>query len=127
MAVFVMVTEAAQPADLDERTLYQIQLAVDEVCANVVHHAYEGMVPGDMEISCSRDEHSISIRVRDWGRGFAADQVADPKVDAPLEERTLGGLGLYLVKQVMDQVDYERVSEGYNELVMTKRLHSAEQ
>ena len=121
------VTEASRSAELDERTLYQIQLAVDEACANVVDHAYEGMEPGDMEISCSVDDRGLSVRVRDWGTGFAADQVSDPDVDAPLEERTLGGLGLFLVKQVMDQVDYGRVPEGCNELVMTKRLHSAEQ
>ena len=120
------VTGAAQRAELDERTLYQVQLAVDEACANVVHHAYEGMEPGDMEISCSVDVDRLSIRVRDWGRGFEADQVSDPDVDAPLDERTLGGLGLFLIKQVMDRVDYSRVSEGCNELVMTKRLHNGE-
>jgi serine/threonine-protein kinase RsbW len=120
------VTEAFRSAELDERTLYQIQLAVDEACANVVDHAYEGMEPGDMEISCSVDDRVLSIRVRDWGTGFAADQVSNPDVDAPLEERTLGGLGLFLVRQVMDQVAYGRVSEGCNELVMTKRLHGAE-
>jgi serine/threonine-protein kinase RsbW len=121
------VTEAAQLAELDERSLYQVQLAVDEACANVVNHAYQGVEPGEMEISCSVDDSGLSIRVRDWGSGFAADQVSDPDVDAPLEERILGGLGLFLIKQVMDQVDYRRRSEGCNELVMTKRLHNAEQ
>lgn len=121
------VTEAAQPADLDERTLYQVQLAVDEACANVVRHAYQGMEPGDMEISCCVEDCDLLIRVRDWGRGFAADEVPDPDVDAPLDERILGGLGLFLIKQVMDEVVYRRGSEGCNELVMTKRLHNAEQ
>lgn len=121
------VTEALRPAELDDRTLYQIQLAVDEVCANVVHHAYDGMDSGDMEISCSLNDGELSIHVRDWGKGFAIDQVSDPDVDAPLEERTAGGLGLYLVKQVMDQVEYRCVAKGCNELVMKKRLHSAEQ
>jgi serine/threonine-protein kinase RsbW len=120
------VTDIVQKAELDERTLYQVQLVVDEACANVVHHAYEGMEPGDMEIFCSVDCDGLSIRVRDWGRGFAADQVSEPDVDAPLDERTLGGLGLFLINQVMDQVDYRRVSEGCNELVMTKRLHNGE-
>ena len=121
------VTEAAKAACLDERTLYQVQLAVDEACANVVHHAYEGMEAGDMEISYHLDGHSLSICVRDWGRGFAADEIADPNVDAPLAERTLGGLGVFLIKQVMDQFEYGRVSEGHNELVMVKRLRGAEQ
>ena len=120
------VTGVARQAELDERTLYQVQLAVDEACANVVHHAYEGIEPGDMEISCSVDADRLSIGVRDWGMGFEADQVSDPDVDAPLDERTLGGLGLFLIKQVMDKVDYRRVSAGCNELVMTKRLHNGE-
>jgi serine/threonine-protein kinase RsbW len=121
------VTEAARPADLDERTLYQVQLAVDEACANVVNHAYQGMEPGEMEIVCSLDDFGLSIRIRDWGSGFEVDEVSDPDVDAPLEERILGGLGLYLIRQVMDLVEYRRGSEGCNELVMTKRLHDAEQ
>lgn len=120
------VAQVAQAAGLDDQTVYQLQLAVDEACANVVDHAYEGVEPGDMEISCDLDEQELTIRVRDWGAGFIPGEVPEPDVDAPLEERTLGGLGLFLIRQVMDQVCYERDPEQGNELTMTKRFQVAE-
>jgi len=119
-------TETAQAAGIDDQALYHIQLAVDEACANVVSHAYEGMEPGEMEISCELDEQALTIRVRDWGPGFEPDEIPDPDVEAPLEERTPGGLGLFLIKKVMDQVHYACDPEQGNTLTMTKRLQVAE-
>ena len=112
----------ARAAGVDEQLLYQIQLAVDEVCANVVEHAYAGMEPGDMELVCSMGNGLLFIRVRDWGRGFDPEGVAVPNVEAPLEERHLGGLGLFLVRQVMDSVEFRFDDEKGNEMVMVKRL-----
>jgi serine/threonine-protein kinase RsbW len=120
------VTRWAEIAGFDERALYEIQLAVDEACANVVHHAYQGMDPGEMEISCSLDEQGLIIQVRDWGRGFDPEDVEEPDVDAPLEERTLGGLGLFLVRQVMDDVEFTFDPQEGNRLRMAKRTKVAE-
>jgi serine/threonine-protein kinase RsbW len=120
------VTRWAEIAGFDERALYEIQLAVDEACANVVHHAYQGMDPGDMEISCLLDEQGLTIQVRDWGRGFDPKGVEEPDVDAPLEERTLGGLGLFLVRQVMDDVEFTFDPQVGNILRMAKRIKVAE-
>lgn len=119
------VTEWAQKAGFDDRVLYDIQLAVDEACANVVHHAYQGMERGDMEVLCSFDDGVFIIQVRDWGKSFEPDSVEEPDVDAPLEERTIGGLGLFLVKQVMDHVQFTFDPELGNELKMTKGLQVA--
>jgi serine/threonine-protein kinase RsbW len=119
------VTEWAQKAGFDERALYEIQLAVDEACANVVDHAYEGADPGDIEVSCRLDDQILTVQVRDWGTGFDLSGVADPDLDAPLEERTLGGLGLFLVRQVMDDVQFRSDPELGNELMMSKRLNIA--
>ena len=119
------VTEWAQKAGFDERTLYEIQLAVDEACANVVDHAYQGADPGDIEVSCCLDDQILTVQVRDWGTGFDLTSVADPDLDAPLEERTLGGLGLFLVRQVMDDVQFRSDPELGNELMMSKRLNIA--
>jgi anti-sigma regulatory factor (Ser/Thr protein kinase) len=116
------VAELAKRVGLDKRTLYEIQLAVDEACANVADHAYSGEEPGDMEISCSLENQLFTIRVRDWGRGFDPKSVVVPDVGAPLEERTLGGLGLFIVRQVMDHVQFTVDPETGNELKMTKRL-----
>jgi serine/threonine-protein kinase RsbW len=112
----------AQKVGLDKRTLYEIQLAVDEACANVADHAYSGQEPGDMEVSCYLEDQVLTIRVRDWGRGFDPKNVVVPDVDAPLEERTLGGLGLFIVRQVMDYVQFTVDPEVGNELRMAKRL-----
>jgi serine/threonine-protein kinase RsbW len=120
------VTKSAREAGFDEGVLYQLQLAVDEACANVVQHAYEGMEAGDVEVSCSFDDEYLVIRVRDWGRSFVPEDVPEPDVDAPLEERSLGGLGLFLIRQCMDQVAFSFDTEFGNELIMKKRLQGAE-
>jgi serine/threonine-protein kinase RsbW len=120
------VAQSAKAAGLDDRSLYQVQVAVDEVCANIVHHAYADMAPGDMEVSCHLDDGAFFIRVRDWGRGFDPDEIQDPALDAPLEERSLGGLGLFLVRQYMDRVEFTFDPELGNELLMEKRLQVAE-
>lgn len=116
------VTESAKAAGVSDQSLYQIQLAVDEACANVVHHAYEGMAPGDMEVACQFDDQVLTVRVRDWGPGFAPGDVPAPDVAAPLEDRSLGGLGLFLIRQMMDEVHYTCDPEKGNVLTMSKRF-----
>jgi len=116
------VTHWAQWAGFDEQALYEIQLAVDEACANVADHAYLGEEPGEMEVSCNLEDQLFTIWVRDWGKGFDPESVLVPNVDAPLEERTLGGLGLFIVRQVMDEVQFSFDPEMGNELRMAKRL-----
>jgi len=116
------IVEAATRAGLDEITLQQIRLVVDEACANVVTHAYEGMEPGDMEITCSHSSQACMIQVRDWGQGFAIECVPTPDLECALEERSLGGLGLFLIQHVMDQVEYARDDRAGNVLTMTKKL-----
>jgi serine/threonine-protein kinase RsbW len=116
------VAESARAAGLDEQTTREIQLAVDEACANVVAHAYVGMEAGQMEIACRLEDQDFVVGVRDWGRSFDPDAVADPNIDAPLEERTLGGLGLFLIRQVMDKVEFDFDPDLGNKITMTKRL-----
>jgi|MudIll2142460700_1097286.scaffolds.fasta_scaffold363022_1 serine/threonine-protein kinase RsbW len=106
----------------DDRSVYELQLAVDEACANVVCHAYRDMEPGDMEVSCDLEDRVLTIRVRDWGKGFDPDEVPVPNLDAPLEERDVGGLGLFILKQVMDHVRFRCDPDEGNELAMDKRL-----
>jgi serine/threonine-protein kinase RsbW len=116
------VTKRARAAGFRGRALYQIQLAVDEACANVVSHAYKGMEAGEMGVSCCLDGRDLVIRVRDWGKGFDPEGVAEPDVNAPLEERAFGGLGLFLLKEAMEEVEFTFDPEQGNEVMMVKRL-----
>jgi serine/threonine-protein kinase RsbW len=125
-AVTRCVARAARSVGFDEHALYQIELAVDEACANVVDHAYPEGPPGDMEIVCCFGEGALSILVRDWGQGFDPGAVESPDIEAPLADRSLGGLGLFLVRQVMDHVEFCFCSGQGNELTMVKRLEAGE-
>jgi serine/threonine-protein kinase RsbW len=125
-AVTKRLAEIAKKVGFGGHALYQIELAVDEACANVVEHAYLGEEQGDMEVSCCLEGQTLVIRVRDWGRGFDPNAVEEPDVDAPLEERSLGGLGLFLVQQVMDDVKFSFDPHRGSELCMCKRLEIAD-
>jgi serine/threonine-protein kinase RsbW len=115
------VRESAQAAGFDESTLYEIELAVDEACANVVQHAYGVDKTGDMEVSCYLDGPDFVVQVRDWGMAFEPDKIPEPDVDAPLEERCLGGLGLFLIRQYMDRVQFTFDPDKGNTLTMVKK------
>ncbi len=120
------VRESARAVGLDDRLQGQLQLAVDEACANVVDHAYQDLEPGDMEVSCGLTDQAFVVCVRDWGRGFDLDAVSVPDVTAPLQDRALGGLGLYLIQRVMDEVRLTLDPRKGNVLTMIKRLPGRE-
>ncbi len=88
----------------------RIQLAVHEVCANIVDHAYAGLPPGRIAVAfyLSTDRRRFEIEVRDTGRPFDLATVPEPN-PAALQER---GYGLFLVRNLMDEVTYQSGSEG---------------
>jgi anti-sigma regulatory factor (Ser/Thr protein kinase) len=110
---------------LDADVIYDLQLAVDEACANVINHGYGGQA-GRIDVTVEPVEEGVQVVVRDWGGAFDPHGVPIPDVEAPLEERRLGGLGLFLMRKVMDDVSFAFNAEGGNVLKMVKRIQRRE-
>lgn len=108
-------------ATLPEETAFAVRLAAEEVCTNVISHAYPGMEPGPVSLSIARDEGLVTVTVEDRGVPFDPAAATLPDLDAPVEARELGGLGWHLVRQVMDQVIHESVLGGGNRVTLVKR------
>ncbi|HET6823075.1 MAG TPA: ATP-binding protein [Anaerolineales bacterium] len=111
---------AVVPGVTDE-ILYDIQLAVDEACTNIISHGYAGMDPGSIILDLDIDTDRIIISLTDFGHAFEPSNTPIPDVDAPIEERELGGFGLFFIQQSMDEIDYQ-VTEDGNKMILTKFL-----
>lgn len=116
------ITGAAQAAGLDRAAIYQVELAVDEACSNIIDHAYGGEGVGDIQCSVEILKQGLKVTLRDRGRPFNPNKVKPPKLGAPLEEVTPRGVGLYLMRKMMDEVHYHAGVDGFNELTMLKRI-----
>jgi len=99
--------------------LPDIQLAVDEAVTNIIRHGYAGK-PGTIKISCSVDEGMVRTEIRDSAPPFDPLIIPDPDLTADLADRVVGGMGIFLIRKVMDAVTYEYV-EGENVLRMEKK------
>ena len=119
------VAQTGHDLGLDERMIYELQLAVDEASTNVVRHAYGGQ-GGEVEVTVEEIESGVRMIVRDWGEPFDPMRVPAPDVSAPLEQRKLGGLGLFLISQVMDSVSFAFDAEQGNTLTMVKQQRGGE-
>ena len=124
-AISEFVARAAEAAGLDARAVYQVELAVDEACSNIVEHAYGGEGHGDIEVTCRINSDGLTVTLRDYGRPFDPTGVALPDLHASLEDRDLGGLGLYFMRQLMDEVHFEFTPDSGNLLTMVKRKQAA--
>jgi anti-sigma regulatory factor (Ser/Thr protein kinase) len=113
------VDDACEQAAISPAVRFDLQLAVEEACMNVVEHAYGGR-GGDVTVCFEAYGSDVQITVTDHGEPFDPDQVAMPDLSQPLEERPIGGLGIYLMQKVMDEVEFEFSAEG-NRLRMVKR------
>jgi len=119
------VEETGRDLGLDEASIYALELAVDEACTNVITHAYDGQ-GGPLEITIKAVDGWVEVVIRDWGEVFDPDSIPVPDVEAPLEQRPMGGVGLFLMRQVMDRVDFRFSETRGNTLTMAKRLHGRE-
>lgn len=119
------VGEAARYVGFSEKEVYSIQLAADEASTNIIEHAYAGIENGKIEIDCSATGDELKIVMRDRGKSFDPSSVPEPNVKADLSERRIGGLGMYLMRKLMDEVYYESSPETGNTLTMIKRRGDA--
>lgn len=114
------VGEVARQAGMDEQEVYNVQLAVDEACSNIIEYAYEGISNGQIEINAFATRKALTIVIRDQGKPFDPASVAEPDVEAALEDRPIGGLGLFFMRKLMDDVRFHWSPEQGNILTMVK-------
>lgn len=119
------VMRAAARAGLDARAIYQVQMVVEEACDNIIEHAYAENANGDIECTCIVDQQGLTVILRDHGRSFDPEDIPEPNREASLEERQSGGLGLYFINQLMDEVNFSFSSDTGNVLTMVKRRESS--
>lgn len=117
-----IVAEAARRVGFSDKEIYAIQLAADEASSNIIEHAYAGVTGGKLEIDLNTSDNELKIIMRDHGKPFDPSSVPEPNVKADLSERKIGGLGMYLMRKLMDEVSYESSPETGNILTMIKRL-----
>ncbi len=121
------VTAAAHSAGLDADDVFHVEMAVDEACSNVIEHAYEDR-RGEIELTCSTVEPgNLEIVILDHGRPFDPTSVPQPTFADPskIDVMQEGGLGLYFMRKLMDDVHFEFVPSQGNKLTMLKRRHTA--
>jgi serine/threonine-protein kinase RsbW len=101
--------------------VYEIRLAIDEACTNIIEHGYGDEGIGEIVCSGESTEEGVTIIIKDWGKKFDPDQIADPDFDVDLEDLQTRGAGLFLMKNLMDEVNFDFDNSDGNTLIMTKR------
>ena len=115
------VGDIAREGGFGEKDVYNIQLATDEAASNIIEHAYEGVADGALDLSCGLENNAIKIILIDYGESFDPSVIPIPDLKADLSERKIGGLGIFLMRKLMDEVHYEPREDKSNVLTMIKR------
>ncbi|MFA5362647.1 MAG: ATP-binding protein [Candidatus Omnitrophota bacterium] len=121
--LMAFITDAAGKMGFDDKKIFHIKLASEEILVNIINYAYPGG-QGDIEIIVnSRGAEALVVAIADRGIAFDPLSLPEPDISAPLEKRTIGGLGVFLARKLMDEVTYRR-EEGRNILTFVKRKSS---
>lgn len=115
------VGEMASKLALSPQAKHDLELVVTEALTNVVEHAYEFAENEAFELEVKAEEGSFTVLIRHDGKDFDPHQKADPVMQEYLAQRRVGGLGLYLIKKLMDEVEYGTDPEGRRVIRLVKR------
>lgn len=120
-SVLEFVTEHMEAHDCEMKQIMQVCVAVEEIFVNIAHYAYNPEV-GGVTIRISMDS-DITIEFEDHGKPYNPLEKDDPDVNVAAEERDIGGLGIFMVKKIMDAVEY-KYENNKNILTISKALIS---
>lgn len=116
-----LVRQFGELHEIPTRTLYAVNLALDELVTNAVLYGYEKADGEKIVVRIAMSEGELVASVEDRGRAFNPLDFAPPPLDVPLADRSVGGLGIHLVRSLMDRLDYLR-NDGKNMLTVRKRV-----
>lgn len=119
-AMLTFIDEAAKALGFDEQKIHQIMVASEEALVNVINYAYPEK-PGNIELTRDmREDKSLLIEIKDTGIAFNPLTLPEPNIHEPMERRRPGGLGIYMIRKIMDEVKYQRDGD-FNILTMIKK------
>jgi PAS domain S-box-containing protein len=118
------VESAASHSGLEPDYVFAFKLAVDEICTNIIQYGYEGGEPGSLSLFFDVNNDRARLIIRDDGIHFSPEQAEVPDTEADWNEREAGGLGLYFVQELMDNVTYNRTTANVNQYILEKELKS---
>lgn len=115
------ISKAAREFGFDEESIGKIALAVDEACTNIIKHAYHFATDKPISIRVNQNNGTFEVIIRDEGHPFNPDDIHLPDMKEYLKSYKRGGLGVYLMKSLMDKVEYKPSPNG-NEVRLVKYL-----
>jgi len=104
------VSDCARAQGFGQKRTSEIELAAEEGLVNIIHYSYPEK-SGEVEIICSADDDYFMIELIDSGIAFDMTSLSDPDVNAGRDERKIGGLGVFLIKKMVDKVKYRREND----------------
>ena len=117
------VKQVAESLSLDKSLTGKLRLAVEETVVNVMEYAYPQGTTGDVNIRATSNGRRLKFIISDSGIPFNPTEVTAADTTLSAEERPIGGLGILLVRELMDSINYERIN-GQNVLTLTKSIHN---
>ncbi|MGM9733077.1 MAG: ATP-binding protein [Prevotella sp.] len=117
----IFVEEVSEELGLDPETTMNLNLALEEVVSNVILYAYPQEMGEKITIMAQTEKQSLIFTITDKGKEFDPTKVEEADVTLSAEEREIGGLGIFIVKNIMNEVTYQRL-DGKNILTLKKNI-----
>ena len=115
------VAELGEVGDWPPDLVYQVDLVLEELIVNTMNYGYDDDASHEIEITLTSDEDVFTVEIIDDGHAFnPLDDAPEPDLDSGIEDRPIGGLGIHLMRVMMDDVHYRR-EENKNHLTLIKR------
>lgn len=116
------IKKLSAQAGFDEETTNKIVLATDEACTNIIKHAYKYSVSGQININVNYRNKKFSVSITDQGSHFNSKSIKEPDLKKYYEEKRIGGLGMFLMRKIMDEVKYSQTASQKNKVTLIKYL-----
>ncbi|MCZ6701568.1 MAG: ATP-binding protein [Ignavibacteria bacterium] len=117
------ISSKASDAGLAGEEIENVMLAVDEACTNIIKHAYNSYPDGEIVIKIEYNSDKLLVTIIDHGSTFDPKGIPDPDLKKHYRNGKVGGLGMYLMKTLMDDVKYITVPGKYNQVLLSKRIN----
>ncbi len=115
------VAEFGKINNLSSEVIYDVRLALEEVVSNIIKYGFEDNYEHQISIEMNLQGETLSIKIKDAGKPFNPLEVKNANLEKPFDEREIGGMGIYLVQQLMDELRYNREKDN-NVLLLRKHI-----